>query len=85
MRERKARERRAEGSEDDTGEEAAAAEELVERAAIDGNEEQCGQRKRVDEAVQRLARVRIDQAKAPGQHAAGDERKDREGGAENRV
>jgi hypothetical protein len=79
-RQREADERGAEGGDDHPEQEAAAAQELVERAPIDRDEQHRGQRKRVDEAVERLARARRDQAEATGEHSASNEREHRERG-----
>ena len=61
-----------------------AAQDLLERAAVDRDEEHRGQREGVNELVERVARGLGDQAEAAGEVAAGHQPEDRQHRAQDR-
>jgi hypothetical protein len=82
--EEKARERGAHGG-GDHREEKRAAQDLVERAAVDRDEKHGRQGERVHELVERLARSLGDDLEAAGEVAARDQPEDRQHRAQNRI
>ena len=65
------------------GSQEVAAQDFLERAAIDGDEQHRRKRERVHELVQRFARGLRDEAETPGQQPAGDQTEDRQHRVEN--